>query len=160
MRLLWELVCSWEFLQNGSNGDFCLKGVLTQILYGFEPLLMSGNVWVNFGNKFGLGGFKIGVLGWKMRFYDSKLSWLARRVSLLATASEGVTESMLCLPRRAGPLAIASNVVTERVLCSPRRANSLGRRVASVPVFLFCVLCPFYTFLFWIGFWYKHGSFK
>jgi len=42
----------------------------------------------------------------------------------------------------------------------PRRANPLGRRVASVPVFLFCVLCPFYTFLFWIGFWYKHGSFK
>jgi len=147
-----------RFLQNGSNGDFCSKGVFTQILYGFEPLLMSENVWFNFRNKFGLGGFKIGVLGWKMRFYDSKLSWLARRVSLLATASKGVTESMLCSPRRAGPLAIASNVVTERVLCSPQRANSLGRRVASVPVFLFCFLCPFYTFLCRIGFWYKHGS--
>jgi len=52
-----------RFLQNESNGDFCSKGVLTQILYGFEPLLMSGNVWINFGTKFGLGGFKIGILG-------------------------------------------------------------------------------------------------
>jgi len=159
----WDCCENWfvlEIFTKWVKWWFLFKGVLTQILYGFEPLLMSENVWVNFGNKFGLGGFKIGVLGWKMRFYDSKLSWLARRVSLLATASEGVTESMLCLPRRAGPLAIASNVVTERVLCLPRRANPLGRRVALVPVFLFCVLCPFYTFLFWIGFWYKHGSFK
>ena len=52
-----------RFLQNGSNGDFCSKGVLTQMLYGFEPFLMPENVWVNFRNKFGLGGFKIGVLG-------------------------------------------------------------------------------------------------
>ena len=49
--------------KNGSNGDFGLKDVLTQIPYGFESLLVSENVWVSSGINFGLGGFKIGILG-------------------------------------------------------------------------------------------------
>ena len=47
----------------GQMGIFGLKDVLAQISYGFESLLVSENVWVNFGIKFGLGGFKIGILG-------------------------------------------------------------------------------------------------
>jgi len=64
----------------------------------------------------------------------------------------------LCHRRHVLP-ATASNVVTERVLCPPRRATQLGRRVASVPVFLFCVLCPFHIVRFWINSWHKDERF-
>ena len=49
--------------KNGSNGNFDWKDVLAQISYGFESLFVSENVWVNLGIKFGLWGFKIGILG-------------------------------------------------------------------------------------------------
>ena len=32
------------FMKNGSNGDFCWKGVLVQVLYGFGCLFMFRNV--------------------------------------------------------------------------------------------------------------------
>ena len=96
-------------------------------------------------------------------FVTANCQYSPRRVSLRARratwsqramfARHGehrVTGGMFCPPRRAGPLATASNVVTERVLCPPRRATQLGRRVASVPVFLVCFLGPFHMFLVWI----------
>ena len=49
-------------MKNGSNGDFCWNEVLNQVLYGFESLFMFINVLTNFGDKFGLRGFKIGIL--------------------------------------------------------------------------------------------------
>ena len=68
----WDLlrigVFLWVFTKMGQKGVFGLKDVLAQISYGFESLLVSENVWVNLGIKFGLGGFKIGILGWRMRF--------------------------------------------------------------------------------------------
>ena len=51
--------------------------VLVQVLYGFESLLMCINVLTNFEIKFGLRGFKIGILGWKMEF-SRKLSVITR----------------------------------------------------------------------------------
>jgi len=68
-----------------------------------------------------------------MRFYDSKLSWLARRVSLLATVREGVT---------------ASNVVTERVLCCHGELIHLGGELPQFQFFCFafCVLFTHFCF--------------
>jgi len=65
------------FMKNGSNGDFCWNNVLVQVLYGFESLFMFINVWTNFGDKFKLKGFKIGILGWKWSF-SRELSIMAR----------------------------------------------------------------------------------
>ena len=42
---------------------------LILVLYGFDCLLMSLNVWTNFRNKFGCLGIKIGVLGVKMEIF-------------------------------------------------------------------------------------------
>jgi len=58
----------WVFTKMGQMGIFGLKDVLAQISYGLESLFVSENVWVNLGIKFGLWGFKIGILGWKMGF--------------------------------------------------------------------------------------------
>jgi len=52
----------------GQMGIFDLKDVLAQISYGFESLLVHGNILENPGIKFGFGGFKIGILGWRMSF--------------------------------------------------------------------------------------------
>ena len=41
------------FMKIGSNGEFCWYDVLVQVLYGFECLFMSINIWTNIGNKFG-----------------------------------------------------------------------------------------------------------
>jgi len=81
------------FMKNGSNGDFCWDDVLVQVLYGFESLLVFINVWTNFGIKFGLRGFKIGILGWKMGFSRQQPviirhgEWLAREASCTVTTS-------------------------------------------------------------------------
>jgi len=51
------------FMKIGSNGEFCWNDVLNQVSYGFESLFMFINVWTNFGIKFELRGFEIGILG-------------------------------------------------------------------------------------------------
>jgi len=47
------------FMKIGSNGEFCWYDGLVQVLYGFECLFMSINVWENIGNIFGHCGSKI-----------------------------------------------------------------------------------------------------
>ena len=65
---------------------------MVQVLYGFESLLVFINVWTNHEIKFGLRGFKIGILGWKMEFSSRAIChnspW---RVTLLVGASCSLT---------------------------------------------------------------------
>jgi len=66
--VVWICVVFESFTKNGSNGELWWNDVLVQVLYGFECLFMSINVWTNIGNKFGYWGFKIGILEWKWSF--------------------------------------------------------------------------------------------
>ena len=110
--------------------------VLIQFSYGFECLFMPINVWTNFGNQFGHWGIKIGILGQKWGFPESI-----------------VVEFCHNSPRRFGveccmwELAMAS-----RLLATARCT------VIVPPVSRF--LRHFCMFLFWIGFWCKHESFR
>jgi len=85
-----KLVWFWKFYKNGSNGEFYWNDVLNLVLYGFESLFMFIYVWTNFGIKWGLRGFKIGILGWKMEFFPRftchnspwRVIWSPGRVAL------------------------------------------------------------------------------
>ena len=134
---------------------------------------ISFRVWKWLG-KFWKSNWDWGVQNWdfgmkKWVFHDSQLSVLATASKLAREASNMVTVSHVCPPRRAKQLATAS--IVSQGACFARHdeqrgdrggtlpamaRKSLGRRVALVPVFLFCILCPFYIFLFWINSWYKH----
>jgi len=75
---LWcEIYGFWKFYKNGSNGDLWWNDVLVQVLYGFECLFMSINVYTNIGNKFGHWRFKIGILERKWDF-TRELTVIAR----------------------------------------------------------------------------------
>jgi len=163
--------------KNGSKWGFWFKGCLNSISYGFESLLGSENVWVNSGNQFGIEGFKIGILGWRNEFFmTANCQYSPRRVSLRAKRATWAQWAMfarhgeqsyslrraLChrghvLPATTSRTTRHGGQRSDRGGTLPAMASkSLGRRVASVPVFLFCILCPFYIFLFWINSWYKH----
>jgi len=160
----WE--CSSEVYKNGSNGVFELETVLAQISHGFEAPLMSENIWVNFGNQI----WDEGVRNWdfgmeNVKFVTANCHGSPRRASLRARGHV----CHVCPPRRVmchrghGLPATARKATRHGELCGDRRlvlpamaSKPLGRRVASVLVYLFCILGSFHMFLLCINSWHNH----
>jgi len=61
-----ELSC-WKFWWNFVGLMNCVEKMFWfHVLYGFDCLFMCINVWINFGNEFGVKRIKFGVLGLKI----------------------------------------------------------------------------------------------
>ena len=170
--------CSCECLQKWVKWEFWLERCFGSNFIWFWS---SFCVWKCLG-KFWKSIWDWGVQNWDFGmknefFVTANCQYSPRRVSLRARRATWSQRTMfarhgeksyslrraLCHRRHvlhatasSTLLATASNVVTERVLCSPRRATQLRRRVASVPVFLFCILGPFHIFPLWINSWHEH----
>jgi len=98
---------------------FLLKGCFGSSFIWFWVFLVFINVWTNHGIKFGLRGFKIGILGVKNGFFTTAdCHYSPWRV--MYSRGELHSDSMLC----------------------------------------FAFLRLFHLFIFWIGLWCKHESFR
>jgi len=160
--------CSCEVYKNGSNGVFELETVLAQISYGFEALLMPENVWVNSGNQIWDEGVQNWDFGMKnVKFVTANCQCSPRRASLRARRATWSQRAMFARhgeqsysPRRVmghrghGLPTTASKATRygehggdRRPVLPAMASKPLGRRVASVLVFLFCTLSSFHLFL-------------
>jgi len=172
--------CSCECLQKWVKWEFWFERCFGSNFIWFWSSFSVWKRWVNSGNQIWVWGIQNWNFGVRNEFFvTANCQYSPRRVSLRARQATWSQRAMfarhgeqsyslqraLChrrhvLPTTASRTTRHGEQRGDRGGTLPATASkSLGRRVASVLVFLFCILCPFYIFLLWINSWHKHESF-